>query len=45
MATFIVLTGATAAVNTANSMILIHLLTGLGASGVVPIAITLIGDL
>ena len=45
MAAFIILTGATATVNTANSMILIRLVTGIGASAVVPIAITLIGDL
>ena len=45
MIAFIVLTGATAAVNSANSMILIRLLTGIGASAVVPIGITLIGDL
>lgn len=45
MIAFIILTGITAAVNTANSMILIRLVTGIGASAVVPIAITLIGDL
>ena len=45
MIAFILLTGVTAAVNTANSMMLIRLLTGIGASAVVPIAITLIGDL
>lgn len=42
---FILLTGVTAAVNTADAMISIRLLTGIGASAVVPIAITLIGDL
>lgn len=45
MVAFILLTGVTAAVTSANAMILIRLLTGVGASAVVPIAITLIGDL
>lgn len=45
MIAFILLTGVTAAVNSAESMILIRLVTGIGASAVVPISITLIGDL
>ena len=45
MVAFILLTAITAAVNSANGMILVRLVTGIGASAVVPIAITLIGDL
>lgn len=45
MVAFILLTGVTAAVFTADQLIVIRLLTGIGASAVVPIAITLIGDL
>lgn len=45
MVAFILLTGVTAVVNSAEAMILIRLVTGVGASGVVPITITLIGDL
>ncbi|MFB6235875.1 MAG: MFS transporter [Halopenitus sp.] len=45
MVAFILLTGVTAAVDTVLSLIAIRLLTGIGASAVVPIAITLIGDL
>ncbi len=42
---FIVLTGSTAAAWSSSSMTVLRLLTGLGASGVVPIALALIGDL
>jgi predicted MFS family arabinose efflux permease len=42
---FIVLTAATAAAWSLPSMLLLRLLTGLGASGVVPIGLALIGDL
>ena len=45
MVAFILLTAITAAVNSANGLILVRLVTGIGASAVVPIAITLIGDL
>ena len=42
---FIVLTGMTAAASSLPAILLFRLLTGLGASGVVPIALALIGDL
>jgi predicted MFS family arabinose efflux permease len=42
---FLVLTAVTATSQTASQMILWRLLTGLGASGVVPLALALIGDL
>jgi len=42
---FILLTGATGFVNSAAQMTTLRLLTGLGASGVVPLALVLIGDL
>ncbi len=42
---FIVLTALTAAAWSPSSLLLLRLLTGLGASGVVPIALALIGDL
>jgi predicted MFS family arabinose efflux permease len=42
---FIVLTAVTATAWSAPSMALLRLLTGLGASGVVPIALALLGDL
>jgi MFS family permease len=42
--TFIVLTAVTATAWSAPSMALLRLLTGLGASGVVPIALTLLGS-
>lgn len=45
LAAFCVLSGATAFVHTANELIWLRLLTGLGASGVVPLALALIGDL
>ena len=43
--TFIALTGLTATAKSASEMILWRLLTGLGASGVVPLALTLMGNL
>jgi predicted MFS family arabinose efflux permease len=42
---FVVLTALTAAAFSPSSLLLLRLLTGLGASGVVPIALALIGDL
>lgn len=42
---FIALTGLTATVRSASGMVVLRLLTGLGASGVVPISLALIGDL
>lgn len=42
---FIVLTGFTATARSADQMILWRLLTGFGASGVVPLALALIGEL
>ena len=42
---FIVLTALTAIAKSASEMIIFRLITGLGASGVVPIALALIGDL
>lgn len=42
---FIVLTALTATVQSAAAMTVLRLLTGLGASGVVPIALALVGDL
>lgn len=42
---FILLTALTATVQSASGMITLRLLTGLGASGVVPISLALIGDL
>lgn len=42
---FILLTAATGLVNSAAQMTTLRLLTGLGASGVVPLALVLIGDL
>lgn len=42
---FMVLTAVTAATRSASGMILLRLVTGLGASGVVPIVLALIGDL
>jgi MFS family permease len=42
---FLALTAVTATSQTASQMILWRLLTGLGASGVVPLALALIGDL
>ena len=42
---FVVLTALTSTANSANDMIIWRLLTGLGASGVVPISLALIGDL
>lgn len=42
---FAVLTGATALAWSASSMMWLRLVTGLGASGVVPIALALVGDL
>ncbi len=42
---FILLTALTAAAWSPSSLLLLRLLTGLGASGVVPIALALIGDL
>ena len=42
---FIVLIGATAGINTAESMIVLRLLTGLCASAVVPLSLALIGEL
>lgn len=45
MGVFIVLTGATGLINTAGSMIALRLLTGLGASAVVPLSLALIGNL
>jgi len=43
--TFAVLTAATAAASTADAFLLLRLATGVGASGIVPIALALIGDL
>lgn len=45
LAAFILLTAATGLVNSAAQMTTLRLLTGLGASGVVPLALVLIGDL
>ena len=42
---FILLTALTATAQSANEMILWRLLTGLGASGVVPLSLAMIGDL
>lgn len=42
---FILLTGVTAAARSASGLVILRLVTGLGASGVVPIALALIGDL
>ena len=42
---FAVLTAATAAVTTVDAFLLLRLATGVGASGIVPIALVLIGDL
>ena len=42
---FIALTGLTATARSASEMILWRLLTGIGASGVVPLALALVGDL
>lgn len=42
---FILLTAVTAAARSASGMTILRLITGLGASGVVPIALALIGDL
>lgn len=42
---FLVLTGLTATAQTASQMILWRSATGLGASGVVPLALALVGDL
>jgi len=42
---FVVFTGLTATAKSASQMILWRLLTGLGASGVVPLALALMGDL
>ena len=42
---FIVLTAVTASARSLPTMLLLRLLTGLGASGVVPIVLALIGDL
>lgn len=45
LAAFIVLTGVTAAAWSFPALLVFRLLTGFGASGVVPIALALIGDL
>lgn len=45
MAAFCVLTGLTALAGSATELIWLRLLTGLGASGVVPLALASIGDL
>jgi predicted MFS family arabinose efflux permease len=45
LATFVALTGLTATATTADQMIFWRLLTGLGASGVVPLALALMGQL
>src|SRR5260370_15526073 len=45
LAAFIILTGLTATANSAGQMMLWRLLTGLGASGVVPLALALMGTL
>lgn len=42
---FIVLSGLTALVRSSSQMVWIRLLTGLGAGGVTPLAVSLIGDL
>jgi MFS family permease len=42
---FILLTAMTALVQTSSQLILFRLLTGLGASGVVPMSLAMIGDL
>lgn len=42
---FILLTGITALVQSASQLILLRLLTGLGASGVVPMSLALVGDM
>ncbi|WP_343217351.1 MFS transporter [Chthonomonas sp.] len=43
--TFILLTASTAASWSANAFIISRLLTGLGASGVIPLGLALVGDL
>lgn len=45
LTTFILLTALTAATRSASAMLVLRLLTGLLASGVVPLALALIGDL
>lgn len=45
MGVFIVLVGVTGLIDTAESMIALRLVTGLGASAVVPLSLALIGDL
>src|SRR5260370_31599798 len=45
LAAFIILTGLTATANTAGQMMFWRLLTGLGASGVVPLALATMGTL
>jgi predicted MFS family arabinose efflux permease len=45
LSAFILLTGLTAVTRSASGMLIIRLLTGLGASGVVPIALALVGDM
>lgn len=45
LAAFILLTGVTGLVQSVTQMITLRLLTGIGASGVVPLALALIGDI
>lgn len=45
LAAFILLTGVTGLAQSATQMTTLRLLTGLGASGVVPLALALVGDL
>lgn len=45
MGVFIALIGVTGLINTAESMIVLRLLTGLGASAVVPLSLAMIGNL
>tara|TARA_R110002124_G_C8970138_1_gene514989 strand:- start:7076 stop:8293 length:1218 start_codon:yes stop_codon:yes gene_type:complete len=42
---FVLLTALTAAVQSATQLVLLRLLTGLGASGVIPMSLALVGDL
>jgi len=45
LAAFILLTGATALAHSVSQLIMLRLITGIGASGVVPLALALTGDL
>ena len=45
LAAFILLTGATALAHSVSQLIMLRLITGIGASGVAPLALALMGDL